>query len=115
MSHSATTTAQRTESAARSPERTSGQRMNRMAVWGFVLALLTLGGVGSVVGMVLGAKARNRIATTGERGAGLALAAIVVGVLTLIGAVVYWVLIAQHLGGGGGGGGTGSGGGGGGY
>jgi len=90
--------------------------MNRMAVWGLVLAILTLGGVGSVLGIVLGAKARNRVSQTGERGAGVALAAVVVGVITLIVAVAYWIVIAQHFGGGGSsGGGTGGGGGGGAY
>jgi hypothetical protein len=45
---------------------------------------------------------------TGERGAGLAIAGIVIGVLTLIFAVAYWIVIAGHFGGmshGGGGGG----------
>jgi hypothetical protein len=93
-----------------------------MAIWSLVLAVLTLGGVGSVLGIVLGIKARTKIAMSGERGAGLAIAGIVVGVLTLIGAVAYWVLIAHHLmhsgggyGGGAGGGGGSTGGGGGGY
>jgi len=84
---------------------------NRLAVWALVLAVLTLGGIGSVLGIVLGTKARRQTRDTGERGSGLALAAIVVGVLTLIVAVVYWVIIAQHFGGSSGSGG-GSGGGG---
>lgn len=89
-------------------------RTNRMAAWGLALAILTLGGVGSVLGVVMGAKARQTIRTTGERGSGLALAAIIVGVLTFIFAIAYWIVIAQHFGGSGGGSG-GSGGGGGGY
>jgi hypothetical protein len=91
--------------------------MNRMAVWGLALAILTLGGIGSVLGIVLGAKARTRVSQTGERGAGVAMAAIIVGVVTLLVAIAYWIVIAQHFGGssgGGGGGGTGGGGGGGG-
>src|SRR4051794_826758 len=91
-------------------ERTS-TKTNRVAVWALVLAVLTLGGIGSVLGIVLGAKARRQVRDTGERGAGLALAAIVVGVLTLIVAIAYWVVIAQHFGGSSGSGG-GSGGGG---
>src|SRR4051794_16797060 len=87
-------------------------KTNRMAVWALVLAVLTLGGIGSLVGIVLGAKARRETSETGERGSGLALAAIVVGVLTFIGAIVYWVILAQHLGGSSGGrGGPGGGGG----
>ena len=92
-------------------------RTNRMAVWALVLAILTLGGIGSVLGIVLGSKARGQVAATGERGRGVATAAIVVGVITLLVAIAYWIVIAQHFGGssGGGGGGTGGGGGGGGY
>jgi hypothetical protein len=85
-----------------------------MAVWALTLAILTLGGVGSILGIILGAKARRRVQASGERGARLATAAIVVGVLTLLFAIGYWVVIAQHFGGHSGGGGGGSGGGGGG-
>jgi hypothetical protein len=91
------------------------RRTNRTAVWGLVLAILTLGGVGSILGIVLGAKARQQVRGSGEGGAGLAMAAIIVGVLTLIVAIAYWIVIAQHLGGSSGGGGGGSGGGGSGY
>ena len=95
-----------------SSTRTS-QRQNRLAVWSLVLAILMLGGIGSVLGIVLGAKARGQIQREGGRGLGLATAGIIVGVLTLIGAIVYWVIIARHFGGGGGNGGGGNGGGGG--
>jgi hypothetical protein len=94
-------------STAASPQ---GGRMNRMAVWGLVLAILTLGGIGSVLGIVLGAKARGRVQQSGERGAGVAVAAIVVGVITLLVAIAYWIIIAQHVGASGGGGGGGGGG-----
>jgi hypothetical protein len=95
------------------PEATgSSPRTNRMAIWALVLAIVTLGGIGSVLGIVLGAKARRQTEQTGERGAGLALAAIVVGVLTLLVAIAYWIVIAQHTGGSGGSGGGGGGGGG---
>lgn len=96
----------------RSPGASRTRRTNRMAVWALALAILTLGGVGSVLGVVLGAKARGRVRETGEGGGGLALAAMIVGVLTFVVAVVYWIVIAQHFGGSGGGG-TGGGGGGG--
>jgi hypothetical protein len=87
-------------------------RTNRLAIWSLVLAIVTLGGVGSVLGVVLGVKARHRISETGERGAGVALAGIVVGVLTTLIAIGYWILIARHFSGGGGGsGGGGTGGG----
>src|SRR3954452_21539826 len=105
------TTTEEPEVATPQPPR----RTSRMAVWGLVLAVLTLGGVGSVLGIVLGAKARQRVRQSGEGGAGLAMAAIIVGVLTLIVAVAYWIVIAQHLGGSTGGSGGGTGGGGSGY
>jgi hypothetical protein len=85
-------------------------RTNRLAGWGLALAILTLGGVGSVLGIAFGAKARNQIRESGERGAGLALAAIIVGVVTLLVAIAYWIVIARHFGGSSG---TGTGGGGG--
>src|SRR4051794_8935911 len=92
------------------PAEKSAAKTNRLAVWALVLAVLTLGGIGSVLGIVLGAKARRQVGDTGERGSGLALAAIVVGVITLLVAIAYWVVIAQHFGGSNGSGG-GSGGG----
>jgi hypothetical protein len=44
------------------------------------------------------------VAETGERGRGLAIAGIVVGVITLLFAIGYWIFIAMHVGGGGTGG-----------
>ena len=82
-------------------------RTNPMAIWSLVLSILTLGGLGSIAGIWLGAKARTRIDQTGERGRGLALAGIIVGVITLLFAIGYWVYIAKHVGGGHGGGGGG--------
>jgi uncharacterized protein DUF4190 len=90
---------------------TTPQRTSRMAIWSLVLSILTLGGAGSIAGIWLGAAARRRIPETGERGNGLAVAGIVVGVVTLLIAIAYWIFIAMHTGGGGGGG-TGGGGGG---
>lgn len=95
------------------PPRT--QRTSKMAIWSLILSILWLGGLGSLAGIALGAAARRRIPVTGERGAGLAVAGIVIGVITLIFAIAYWVFVAVHLGGGGGYGGGGGGGGGGGY
>lgn len=91
---------------------------NRTAIWSLVLSILWLGGLGSIAGIVLGVSGRRRIAETGERGAGVAVAGIAVGVITLLIAVAYWAFIATHIGGGvshGGNGGGGNGGGGYGY
>ncbi len=79
------------------------RRTNKMAVWSLILSIVWLGGLGSLAGIFLGTSARRRIAYTGERGAGLAAAGIVIGVITLLIAIAYWIIIARHLGGGGGG------------
>jgi hypothetical protein len=81
-----------------------------MAIWSLVLSILWLGGLGSLAGIMLGFAARRRIAETGERGARLAIAGIVIGLVTLLFAIAYWVFITMHMGGtayghGGGGGG----------
>lgn len=89
------------------------RRTNPMAIWSLILAILTLGGLGSIAGIIMGISARRRIPLTGERGGGLAAAGIVVGVITLLFAIAYWIFIAVHLGGAGGSGGGGGGGGGG--
>ncbi len=86
------------------------QRTNRTAIWSLILSIVWLGGLGALAGIALGFSARRRIAETGERGAGLALAGIVVGVVTLVFAIAYWIFVARHFGGtshGGGGGGYG--------
>lgn len=86
------------------------QRFSKRAIWSLVLSILWLGGLGAVAGIVLGISARRRIAETGERGTGLAVAGIVVGVISLLFAIAYWVVIAMHTGGHSGGGGGGGGG-----
>ena len=86
-------------------------RTSRMAIWSLILSILWLGGLGALAGIALGISARRRIALTGERGAGLATAGIVIGVVSLIIAIVYWAVVAMHMGGTGGYGRGGSGGG----
>lgn len=75
------------------------QRMNKMAIWSLVLSVLWLGGLGSLAGILMGFSARRRIASTGERGAGLAVAGIAVGLITLAFAIAYWAFVAMHTGG----------------
>lgn len=55
------------------------------AIAGFVLSLLGLFGVGSVLGIIFSAVGRNRARRTGQRGEGLAIAGIVIGIVTLLG------------------------------
>lgn len=88
----------------------ASDRTNRMAIWSLVLSILTLGGIGSIAGIWLGVRARGRIDQTGERGRGLAIAGVIVGIITLLFAIGYWVYIAKYLGGGHGGGSGGGGG-----
>ena len=83
------------------------QHTSKMAIWSLILSIIWLGGLGSLAGIFLGISARRRIAGTGERGAGLAAAGIVIGVITLVIAIAYWALIAKHMGGGSSGGGGG--------
>jgi hypothetical protein len=85
------------------------QRTSRMAIWSLILSILWLGGLGALAGIALGVLARRRITVTGERGAGLATAGIVIGVVSLIIAIVYWAVVAVHMGGTGGYGGGGGG------
>lgn len=61
-------------------QRTSG-RFNRLAIWSLMLSILTLGGIGSIVGSWLGLRARTRIDQSAERGR-LAIAGIIVGVIS---------------------------------
>lgn len=77
------------------------RRTNRMAIWSLILSILTLGGLGSIAGIWLGVAARRRIPMTGEGGRGLAIAGIIIGVLTLLFAIAYWAFFAMHTGGGG--------------
>src|SRR5690349_10747464 len=80
------------------------QRFSRKAIWSLVLSILWLGGIGSVAGILLGVSARRQIASTGERGSGAAVAGIVIGVITLLFAIAYWIFVAMHAGGSTGGG-----------
>lgn len=66
-----------------SPSRTA-RRTNRTAVVSLASSVLTLFGIGSIIGIALGVYALNHIAVTGERGRGLATAGILVGAVTLL-------------------------------
>lgn len=70
-------------------------RRNRTAVASLVASIVSLAGLGSILGMGLGVYALNQIAVTGEGGRGLALAGIVVGALTLL---VSMIVLVKGLG-----------------
>ena len=64
-----------------SPSRTA-RRTNRTAVVSLASSVVTLFGIGSIIGIALGVYALNHIAVTGEGGRGLATAGILVGAVT---------------------------------
>jgi len=72
-------------------------RTNRMAVWSLVLSIISIGGIGSLIGITLGVKAHRRASETGERGRGMAIAAVIVGVLTLFLSIAYWAYLGTHF------------------
>jgi hypothetical protein len=63
---------------------TTARRTNRTAVASLASSVVTLFGIGSIVGIALGVYALNLVAVTGERGRGLATAGILVGAVTLL-------------------------------
>lgn len=63
-------------------------RLNRLAVVAFASSVLTLFGVGSLLGVGLAVVALNQISVHGGRGRALAYAAIVVGALTLLATMI---------------------------
>jgi hypothetical protein len=65
-------------------------KTNRTAIWALVLSVLTLGGIGSLLGIVLGAKARRRAMESGQGRIGVATAAIIIGAVTLLASLGYW-------------------------
>jgi len=75
-------------------------RNNGLAVASLVCSIVTLFGLGSVLGIVFGFIARHQIRTSGgtQRGDGLALAGIIVGFATLVLAILYFVALGVHSG-----------------
>lgn len=70
------------------------RRTNRTAVASLVSSVLTLFGIGSILGIGLGVYALNQIAVTGDNGRGLAYAGILAGAATLLismFAIVNWL------------------------
>ncbi len=66
---------------------------NGLAIAGLVLSILWLGGLGSLLGVVFGHIARNQIRHRPQRGAGLALAALIIGYLGIVGSIVLYANI----------------------
>jgi tetratricopeptide (TPR) repeat protein len=62
-----------------------------MAITGFVLSLLWLGGIGSLAGLCLGIVATKRTRQHNQAGRGLAVAALILGIVGLIGSATLVV------------------------
>lgn len=92
----------RVESApqnAEQPGQAQRPPLNRTALFAFVLSLLGLAMVvpiaGSIIGIMFGNRAMDRVEGTGERGGGLAQAAVIFGYfgLATVGIVVVFLVI----------------------
>lgn len=71
---------------------------NSLAVIAFVLAVLWLGGLASAAAVVLGATAKAQLAERHERGAGLAVAAIVLGTIgVVVGAALFFAAMVMSI------------------
>jgi len=71
---------------------TTARRTSRVAVASLASSVLTLFGIGSIIGIALGVYALNHVAVTGERGRGLATAGILVGAVTLLSSMTAIVM-----------------------
>jgi uncharacterized membrane protein YidH (DUF202 family) len=65
---------------------------NGLAIASLVLSLVGVSFIGSILGIIFGHIARSQIRRTGERGAGLALAGLIIGYVT-IGLLVTLLII----------------------
>ncbi len=74
------------------------RRFNGMAIASLVCAIITIAGLGSLLGIIFGLVARRQIRASGgtQRGSALALAGIIVGCLTLVLVILGVALIGHH-------------------
>jgi len=66
---------------------------NTMAIVGFILAFFV-----SIVGAVLGFVALSQIKRTGEQGRGLAIAAVIIGLVEVVLTIILTIIIIASLG-----------------
>ena len=81
-----------TASGSVAAETPSPRRTNRTAIASLVASVVTLFGIGSIIGVWLGVYALNQIRVSGENGRGLALAGIFVGSVTLLVSMIVIVM-----------------------
>lgn len=68
---------------------------NGMAVASLVLGIVWLGGLGAVLALIFGIKARKQIDWSNgtQGGRGMATAGTVLGMVGVVGALIYWAVI----------------------
>lgn len=66
---------------------------NGLAIASLVTSLIWVCGVSSIAAVVCGHIARNQIKRTGEQGAGMALAGLIIGYLGIAVVVVYFIVV----------------------
>jgi hypothetical protein len=66
-----------------------------MAIASMVLGIVWLAGVGAVLALIFGLKARKQIDWSNgtQGGRGMATAGIVLGIIGIIGALIYWAFV----------------------
>lgn len=64
--------------------------VNGLAVAGFVLSLLWLGGLGAVLAVIFTAIALRQVRARNQSGQGLAIAGLVIGIVGIVGAGILW-------------------------
>lgn len=69
-------------------------RTNTLAIVALVASVVSLFGIGSLIGVALGVVALNQISLSGERGRGLAYASVFVGAVTLL---ISMILVVMGL------------------
>lgn len=87
------------------PATTSSTKLNPLALAGFIVSLVGLvlfffgwlGALIALVGIVLSFIGRSQIKRRGERGSGLAVAGIIIGIVGLILGVLYTVVLVSVL------------------
>lgn len=67
--------------------------LNRLAVWSVAASVLTLFGLGSIIGIALGVVALNQIAVHRQRGRWLAVGGIALGAATLLVSMIVVVKV----------------------
>jgi hypothetical protein len=66
---------------------------NGLAIAGLVVSILWLGGLGSLLGVIFGHISRGQIKRRPQRGAGVAMASLIIGYIGLVGSIVFWANI----------------------